>query len=243
MKKIFLIALALTTLTQSSWAILDEHKIDLKTAIEKALETNPQMQMLDMDVEISKNKTKAVNRFQNPSIDVFQSMGSAIKTEPQTVGSSLLVEVMKRGKRKQVAKVQESIALNNKNFSKYDLILEVRKAYIDLLLKKSNLNIRKQQQKLAQELYESIQKDVEAGKVPKTEALEAKIALNRSIMEVNSAKSNVIFSQNRFNTVMNTSDINYDTKEDKLNGNYLDLMTIQPTNDMLKFDEIKAFAI
>ena len=243
MKKIFLIALALTTLIQSSWAILDEHKIDLKTAIEKALETNPQMQMLDMDVEISKNKTKAVNRFQNPSIDVFQSMGSAIKTEPQTVGSSLLVEVMKRGKRKQVAKVQESIALNNKNFSKYDLILEVRKAYIDLLLKKSNLNIRKQQQKLAQELYESIQKDVQAGKVPKTEALEAKIALNRSIMEVNSAKSNVIFSQNRFNTVMNTSDINYDTKEDKLNGNYLDLMTIQPTNDMLKFDEIKAFAI
>ena len=111
MKKIFLTVLALTTLTQSSWAILDEHKIDLKTAIEKALETNPQMQMLDMDVEISKNKIKEATRLQNPSIDVFQSMGSAIKTEPQTIGSSLLVEVMKRGKRKQVAKVQENIAI------------------------------------------------------------------------------------------------------------------------------------
>ncbi|MBQ4646022.1 MAG: TolC family protein [Candidatus Gastranaerophilales bacterium] len=243
MKKIALTILALTTFSQSSWAILDEKKISIQEAIEKALQTNPQIQMLDMDIEISKNNTKAANRLQNPSIDVFKSMGKAIESEPQLIGGSYKFELFKRGKRKQHAKTQEAVAQNNRYFSQYDLILDVRKAYIDLLLKKSNLNIRKHQEKLARELYESMQKDVKSGKIPETEALQAKIALSRTIMAVNNAKSNVIFSQNRFNTVLNSSNVNYDTKEDKLNGNYHDLLTIEPTDDLLKFDKIKEFAL
>jgi phosphopantetheinyl transferase (holo-ACP synthase) len=62
MKKIILSIFALTTLTQASWAILDEKKITIQEAIQKALETNPQIQMLDMDVEISKNNTKKANK-------------------------------------------------------------------------------------------------------------------------------------------------------------------------------------
>ena len=243
MKKILIAFLVLTTLTQASWAILDEKKISIKEAIEKALETNPQIKMLDMDVQMSKNNTKQANRLQNPSLDVFKSMGTSIEGEPQLVGGTYLVELFKRGKRKQQAKANELVAYNNKYFNEYDLILQVRKAYIDLLLKKSNLNILKEQQKLAQELYESLQKDVKLGKVPQTEALQAKIALNRAVMAVNNAKSNVIFSQNRFNTVMNTADVEYDTKEDKLNGNYHELLTIEPTNDMLEYNKIKAFAL
>ena len=243
MKKIYLVFFALTTLSQTSWAILDEKKIDIQTAIQKALETNPQIQMLDMDVEISKNNTKAANKLQNPSLDVFKSMGNAIETEPQLIGTTYKLEILKRGKRKQHAKSQEAVAQNIRNFSQYDLILDVRKAYIDLLLKKSNLNILKEQQKLSQELYESMLKDVKVGKIPETEALQAKISLNRSIMAVNNAKSNVIFSQNRFNTVLNSADINYDTKEDKLNGNYHELLTIEPTDNLLEFNSIKKFAL
>ena len=243
MKKIILTTLVFSLFSQSCWAILDEHKISIQEAIQKVLETNPQIQMLEMDVEISKNKTKTANRLQNPSIDVLKSMGDAIETEPQIIGGSYKFELFKRGKRKQLAKSQEVVVINQSKFSKYDLILEVRKAYIDLLLKKSILNIVREQEKLARELYESMQKDLKAGKIPQTEVLQAKIALNRTIMTVNNAKSNVIFSQNRFNTVMNTSDINYDTKEDKLNGNYHDLMTIEPTDNMLDFNGIKTFAL
>ena len=243
MKKIFLSILVLTTLSQASWAILDEKKITIQEAIQKALETNPQIQMLDMDVEISKNNIKKANRLENPSLDVFKSMGDAIESEPQLIGGSYKFELFKRGKRKNLAKTQEIIAQNERYFSQYDLILDVRKAYIDLLLKKSNLNIRKHQEKLARELYESMQKDAKAGKIPQTEVLQAKIALNRTIMAVNNAKSNVIFSQNRFNTVLNSSDVNYDTKEDKLNGNYHDLLTIEPTDNLLQFDKIKEFAL
>jgi outer membrane protein TolC len=42
---------------------------------------------------------------------------------------------------------------------------------------------------------------------------------------------------------MNTSDVNYDTKEDKLNGNYHELLTIEPTDNMLEFESIKKFAL
>ncbi len=243
MKRSILTFLALTTFAQTAWAIVDEQKIGLMEAIQKVLETNPQIQMLDMDVEISKNNTKKANRLQNPSIDAFKSMGNSIESEPQLIGASYKFEILKRGKRKQHAKSQEFVATSKRQFSQYDLILDVRKAYIDLLLKKSNLNILKEQQKLASELYESIQKDVKAKKMPETEALQAKIALNRSIMAVKTAKSNVIFSQNRFNTVMNTSDINYDTKEDKLNGNYHELLTIEPTDNLLDYENIKNFAL
>ena len=139
MKKSILTFLALTTFAQTSWAIVDEQKISIMEAIEKALKTNPQMQMLDMDVEISKNKTKEANRLQNPSIDLFKSMGRAIETEPQLIGTTYKFELFKRGKRKQHAKSQEYVAINERQFLQYDLILSVRKAYIDLLLKKSTV--------------------------------------------------------------------------------------------------------
>ena len=100
MKKIYLVFLALATMSQASWAILDERKISIQEAIQKVLETNPQIKMLDMDVEISKNNTKASNRLQNPSLDVFKSMGDAIETEPQLVGATYKFELLKRGKRK-----------------------------------------------------------------------------------------------------------------------------------------------
>lgn len=243
MKKIAFTILALMIFAQCSWAILDEKKITLQEAIQMALDTNPQIQMLDMDVEISKNNTKVANKLNNPSLNFFQNFGKAGEGNPQQIGATYELEVLKRGKRKNLAQTEVSIAQNNRNFSQYDLILAVRKSYIDLLLKKSILNTLKHQQKLAQELYDALQKDAKKGKVPETEALQAKIALNRTIMAVNNAKSNVIFSQNRFNTVMNTSNINYDTKESGLSGNYHDLMTIEPTSDLLEFEKIKTFAL
>ena len=247
MKRILLITLitlvSLFTISQSTWAILDEKKIDIREAIQKALETNPQMQMLNMNVEISKNDTKIAGKLQNPNLDVFYNIGAAAKGDNQQLGVNYLIEILKRGKRKEFAKSKEQVAVNDMLFSQYGLIFEVRKAYIDLLHKKSILDIIKQQRILAKDIYNSIKEDAKKGKVPETEVLQAKISLNRIIMAENNAKYNVVFSQNRFNTVMNTSDVNYDTKEDKLNGDYNDLLTIEPSNDKLEYEKIKEFAI
>lgn len=243
MKKILLVFITLITFTQSCWAILDEKKIDIKEAIKKAISTNPQMQMLNMDVEISKNNTKVAGSLKNLTLDVAYNIGPAAKGDNQQVGANYLFEIFKRGKRKDFAKTKELVAVNEMLFAQYDLILNVRKAYIDLLLKKTNLEILREQKQLSQDIYDSIKKDAEKGKVPQTDVLQAKISLNRIIMAENNARYNVIFSQNRFNTVMNTSDINYDTKEDNLNKNYNDLLTIDPSLDILEFNRIKEFAL
>ena len=62
-------------------------------------------------------------------------------------------------------------------------------------------------------------------------------------MYYNIANSEVISSRNRFNSIMNTSNVEYDTKEDYLNGQFEDLLTVKPTQDDFNFEAIKNFAL
>ena len=62
-------------------------------------------------------------------------------------------------------------------------------------------------------------------------------------MKTNTAKTQVIFAQNHFNTIMNTSNINYDTKEDELSDDYVSLLAIKPEEDNLDFEKAKEYAL
>lgn len=236
MKKIFILFLMLTL---SANAIVEEKKISLNSAIEAALKTNPQIKILKLDVENSKNDIKIASHLQNPSISTFQNIGSIAKGNPQQIGVDYTIEILKRGKRKQAAKSYSDAVLNNQKFQEQVLIYEVKRAYFEFLLKKTNLKIIEEQKELTKKLLETAQK----GDLPKTDIIQARIAYNRALMYSNIAKSSVISAQNHFNTVMNTSDVNYDTFEDFLSDNYDELLTINPKNDSITFDKIKAYAI
>ncbi|MBR2068690.1 MAG: TolC family protein [Candidatus Gastranaerophilales bacterium] len=62
-------------------------------------------------------------------------------------------------------------------------------------------------------------------------------------MRTNTAKTQVIFAQNHFNTIMNSSNINFDTKEDSLNDDYQALLTVKPEDNSLDFEQVKNFAL
>ena len=109
--------------------------------------------------------------------------------------------------------------------------------------KKSKYKLLKEQENLANELYENIKKEVEKGNLPKTEEIQAKIVLNKSIMLTNIARTDTITAQNYFNSVLNTSDINLDTKEDVLPNDYSVLMAISPSEKTPDFKEIKDYAL
>lgn len=79
--------------------------------------------------------------------------------------------------------------------------------------------------------------------MPKTEEIQAKIVLNKSIMLTNIARTDTITAQNYFNSVLNTSDINLDTKEDVLPNDYSVLMAISPSEKTPDFKEIKDYAL
>ena len=241
MKKVLFALLILTTTT--CYGITETQKISLEEAIQSALETNPQVKMAKLSVEQSKNEIKAVNRLQNPSIKTNQNLGKAGEGEPQQIGADYVIEILKRGKRKEVAKSNSQAAFDNQKFQEFNLILEVKKAYFDLLLKKSNLRILAEQKNLSKQLLESAIKEEQKGNIPKTDVVQAKIAYNRTIMYYNIANSEVVSSRNRFNSIMNANDIEYDTKEDYLNGQFEDLLTVKPTQNDFNLDAIKNFTL
>ena len=242
MKKIILF-LILFLLNNSSFALVENKKIDLNQAIEITLSANPRVKIEKLNVETSKNEINIADRLQNPSLHTFQNIGTAGEGNPQQVGADYTIEILKRGKRKDYQKSESIAAYDNQKFKEQQLILGVKKAYIDLLLKKSYLKILTDQQELSRELYDFAKNESQKGKLPKTEVIQAEIALNRAIMYTNTAKSEVIFAQNRLNSTMNTSEINYDTKEDYLDDNYKNLNTISPLENGYDFEKIKEYAL
>ncbi len=233
--------------TNNCFAIVENNKISLSQAIDIALKTNPQINILKLNIETSKNDIKLANKLNNPDIFTFQNMGTTGKTEPQQIGVSYDIELFKRAKRKNLAKSNLNLARDSEKFSEYDLILKVKETYIDLLLKKSNLLILDEQRQLALQALEALEKEAKKNKTAskniQIDIVQAKISYNKAMIEYNKAKNEVIFSQNRFNNVMNTSNVEFDTKEDKLDENYDALLTINPKEDYITFDDVKNYSL
>lgn len=193
MNKPFLVILIILILNFCNClAIVENKKITIDEAVDITLKNNPRVKIEQLNTEISKNNIKSANRLENPSIGTFQNMGSAGKDNPQQIGADYIVEILKRGKRKNYAISEAQAALDNQKFLEQVLILEVKKAYINLLLKKTNSKILLEQKELAGELFNTLNKDYKDNKLLKTEIIQSKIALNRSIMYYNIAKSEVI---------------------------------------------------
>lgn len=223
--------------------IVENKKINLNEAINITLSANPKVKIQKLNTQSSVNEIKIADRLQNPSVEFFQNIGKAGEGNPQQIGVDYTIEILKRGKRKEYAKSEALAALDDEKYYEQVLTLNVKKAYIDLLLKKANYRVLKNQQDLTFELYETAKKQSEKNIIPHTEVIQAKIALNRSIIYTNVAKSEVIKAQNRLNATMNTSEINYDTKEETLNDDYASLNTLNPLNDKLNFEKIKNYAL
>lgn len=241
-KLIFLISIIFFSITPL-FAILEYGEISLIEAIDIALKTNPQVQMKKLEADIAKNDVKIANRLQNPSISTFQNIGTTAQGNPQEVGADYVIELLKRGKRKNYALIKEAIAKDNKKLYELTLAYEVKKAYIDLLYKKTNLKILNEQKELAKEILEDIETEYQNNKLPKTDVVQAKIALNRSIMYSNLARSEVISARNYFNAVMNSYETDYDIKDNELKDNFKALLTLSPKDNSLNFEKIKNYTL
>ena len=203
MKKILIIMVAL--LFQSAvFAIEDVKKVDLDDAIEIALKNNIDLKAAQLNIQMAKNEEKVANRLQNPSIDGFYFLGAAGWSEPKQWGLSQNIEVAKRSARKKLAESNLKLVEKNTDYTTFDLKMDVREAYINLVASKSILHTLEQQQELQEELLKIAQNHVKAKKVPEIDAIQAEIALNQLITQVNTAKVNVKQSLSNFNKVINT---------------------------------------
>ena len=205
MKKIVAALILGIFIQTSAFGIEDVKKVYLQGAINAAIENNLDLQAAELNVNIAKNDIKSANRLQNPSFDFFYNYGASGWTEPRQLGLSQTVEVAKRRARKKLAQSNLKLVETNVDYTRFDLKMDVREAYINLVAAKSILETLKQQQHLQEDLLAIAQKRVEEGKVPDIDVIQAEIALNQMITQVNTAKVNVKNALFAFNKIILTN--------------------------------------
>lgn len=247
MKKTLLIILLSIITAHFSLAIEDNvKKVNLEQAINVAVENNIDLKTSKLDIDIAQNAIKQANRLNNPDINTFFNYGAAGWSEPQQIGASELIEIGKRGPRKNLAKANLELVNEAVKFNKFKLKMDVREAYVKLVAAKSILYTLKQQQNLQENLLSIAQKRYKSHLVPEIDVIQAEIALNQMITQVNSADVDVKTALNNFNKVINDkNDIIYDSV-DKIfaeENNFEELLTPEPQTEMPTFEEIDERAL
>lgn len=231
MKKILLF-LSLIFIQAASFGIEDVKKVYLQEAINVALENNIDLQSAKLEINIAKNNIKSANRLQNPSVETLFYTGTFNWSEPRQVGLSQTVEIAKRNARKKFAQSSFKLVEKNVDYTEFDLKMDVREAYINLVAEKSILETLKQQQVLQEELLRIAKSRAKSGYVPQIDVIQAEIALNQLITQVNTAKTNVKSALYVFNKIINTpKDIVYDSKDNIFaeENNFEEMLTPPPS--------------
>lgn len=224
-------------------------KITLNDALELALTNNLDLQSERINIELAKNNVKSANRLQNPEFNLFYNYGSAGRGNPQQIGASETIELGKRAPRKHLAKAnlyKKDLEVRSKEF---ELEMDVRETYVDLVGAKTILNCLYEQEKLLEEFLALSKKRLKAGEVLETDVIQAQIALNQIATQINTAKTTVQSARNDFNKALNIKqneqNILYDASEDELPGEtvFISLKTPDYKKQMPSFDDISQRAL
>ena len=237
---LFCIALFLSSYSVRAQEIV---KVDMKNAVNIALEKNMDIHAAKYDVKIAKNNIKVAGSMLNPNIEFFKNFGQAGRGNPDQVGMSAEFEILKRGARKNLAQSEykaQSLTLNQQEFN---TTMDVRQAYIALISAKSVLDTYEQQLKLQDELLTLAKKRVKQDSSSQMDVIQAEIARNQLYTQVNSAKIEVRREILDFNKAINADSLGkvvYDTEDDLFSdkNSFSDMLTIDPKQDLPKFEDI-----
>ena len=246
MKKLLITLLLNICIVPFCYAVDVPEKVTLPQALDLAVQNNIDYKSAKIDVDIAKNKIKEANRLQNPSFDAFYFLGAAGNSEPKQLGVSENIEIAKRKARKNLAESNLKLVEKNIDYTIFDLKMDVREAYINLVEAKSILDTLEQQQELQEELLKIAKIRVTNHNAPDIDVIQAEIALNQMITQVNSARVNVKKALSDFNKVINNPDnIVYDSMDNIFSeeNNFQEMMTPPPNFDFPSFDEIVQNAI
>ena len=246
MKKLLITLLLNICIVPFCYAVDVPEKVTLPQALDLAVQNNIDYKSAKIDVDIAKNKIKEANRLQNPSFDAFYFLGAAGNSEPKQLGVSENIEIAKRKARKNLAESNLKLVEKNIDYTIFDLKMDVREAYINLVEPNSILDTLEQQQELQEELLKIAKIRVTNHNAPDIDVIQAEIALNQMITQVNSARVNVKKALSDFNKVINNPDnIVYDSMDNIFSeeNNFQEMMTPPPDFDFPSFDEIVQNAI
>lgn len=241
MKKILLILCLLLLTNNFIYAENEVKKVYLNEAIDIAIKNNIDYLTIKLNKDIAKNDISTAAKFQNPSIESFYFLGASGNNEPKQFGISENFEIAKRKARKNLAISNFELVQKEIAYSEFDLKMDIRDAYINLVASKSILETLEQQKDLQEELLKIAKSKIKNESDFNLDVIQTEISLNQMITQINSAKVNVKNSLNNFNKIINTEDkIIYDSKDNIFleENNFQEMLTPSP---YLNFPNINNF--
>ena len=230
MKK-FLIIILILLICPAGFAQKTVEKISLQEALDIALENNIDYQASKMNID------KAINTV------TFFNIGEIGKGEPQAAGLSEKIEIAKRDARKKLAQSNLELEKQNLDYVKFDLKMDVREAYVNLVAAKEILNVLEQRRKLLNDLLAIAKKRVEAGEVEEIDVIQTEIALDQLVIQVNTQRANVKSARYNFNKAINANNTNllYDAEDDNFSDkeDFIALLSPKPLARIPSFEAIK----
>ena len=246
MKKVIILFIIFFSVINTTFGIEDVRKVYLNEAIDAALKNNIDLQVAQIDVNIARNNIKTANRLQNPSFDMYYFQGAAGRTEPRQIGATQEIEIAKRNARKKLAESNLKLSEKEFDYTTFDLKMDVREAYINLVAAKSILFTLEQQKDLQEELLKIAKTRAQKSSSQQIDVIQAEIALNQMITQVNTAKTNVNKELANFNKVINdTNNIVYDSMDNIFSeeNNFAEMLTPPPSYKFPDFAMIKQRAL
>ena len=241
--KAALVLFIIFTIGANALAIEDIKKITIEEALKIATDNSIELDTQKLNVEIAKNSIKAANRLQNPSIDTYWNMGEAGSGNPHTIGITQLVELFKRKHRKKSAIASYEVSEEGARYQNFDLKMDVREAYINLVNAKSIAESLEIEEKSLSEINKLVKQRYKNGNATETDVIQADISLNHVRTQLNTARTNIMSARFQFNSVMDTDPI-YDSivmtfDEDET---FDKLLTPSPKSELPSFSDILALA-
>ncbi len=229
MKKKLALILGLFLFTPAVLAV-ELTEITLPAAIEYVQNYSPRLKIREMDVEYSKNKVDIANRLQNPTIGSFINIGKAGESDPQFLGATQLIEIAKRHPRKKFAESEYN--LSKERFARYrfDLGMDVRDAYIDVVGAKTIRKLIDDQYELISELNNIARDKYKNGLASEMDVFQTELALNQLKIQKNSAQVNVDNAISELNSIMYSKEDEFDSSSEIYANNFAELLV--PTPDI-----------
>lgn len=213
-------------------------KISLPEAIDYALSHNFDIKSTRLNINIAKNDIKIANRLKNPYFTSFYNMGRAATDNPNYAGFYFPFDIAKRGARKRLAQSTFNLTRGQTLLAELNLRLDVRESYVNLVASKSMVKILNDQRILLQELVNVAKRKYEVGTAPEMHVIQAKMTLNQLLVQLNSARKDVLIARYAFNMILCSQ--GFDTKEDYLpeQKEFADILTPKPTEKIPDFNYI-----
>ena len=161
--------------------------INLRQALALVLMHNPDLTAFSWDVRIGEARTLQAGLRPNPELEAeieeFGGSGDlsgfgAIETAVQL---SYLIELGgKRGKRRQVAALETELVGWDYETARLDVLTQTAQAFIDVLATQEAVALNEELVRLAEQVFNTVKAQVEAGKVSPVEQTRAQVELSTS---------------------------------------------------------------